>query len=174
MQDLVPKSIMNFLVAHVQRGLHQHLIQALYREEMIADLVSEREDIVVLRQRCQQAVLALRAALSTLEAIPKEMSRKMAAGSMSMQLPKGHLAAALAGGGAQGKENGFALDASQFGTPTRRVLPAAASLVGGGLGPDGGAWSPRLSASPLQGYGRSEPEGRVQVQGRERSLHPAA
>lgn len=35
LQDAVPKAVMHFLVNHVQRGLQQHLIRALYRYSQI-------------------------------------------------------------------------------------------------------------------------------------------
>lgn len=59
-------------------------------------LLAEREDVVALRTRCRDAVHALRAALATLDALPREMSRKIAAGSMSLSGPTLAAAAAAA------------------------------------------------------------------------------
>lgn len=74
MQDLVPKALMLFLVNNLQRGLQQHLIHALYREELFEELMSEREDVAAKRASCLKTLRALRAAAHTLEALPAEMA----------------------------------------------------------------------------------------------------
>jgi hypothetical protein len=53
-QDAVPKALMHFLVNTVQRGLQQHLIRTLYREELFGELMNEREDVAIKRQQCQE------------------------------------------------------------------------------------------------------------------------
>ncbi|KAL6767535.1 hypothetical protein ACKKBF_B35615 [Auxenochlorella protothecoides x Auxenochlorella symbiontica] len=79
MQDLVPKALMLFLVNNLQRGLQQHLIHTLYREELFEELMTEREDVAAKRSGCLSALRALRAALVTLEGLPGEMAGRAAA-----------------------------------------------------------------------------------------------
>lgn len=79
LQDAVPKAVMHFLVNSVQRGLQQHLIRTLYREEQFADIMSEREDIATKRTQCQNAVRALREALTALEALPSSLMQRLQA-----------------------------------------------------------------------------------------------
>ena len=54
LQDSVPKVLMHFLVNTVQRGLQQHLIRTLYREELFGEVMNEREDVAIKRQQCQE------------------------------------------------------------------------------------------------------------------------
>ena len=51
---------MHFLVNTVTRGLQQHLIRELYREEHFDQLVREREDVAARRQECTMGLAALR------------------------------------------------------------------------------------------------------------------
>eukprot|EP00884_Botryococcus_braunii_P002074 jgi/Botrbrau1/11868/Bobra.126_2s0004.2 len=73
LQDTVPKAIMNFLVTHVQRGLQQHLIRELYKEELFTEMMSEREDVANKRKECQEAVEGLSQALHALETLPSAL-----------------------------------------------------------------------------------------------------
>lgn len=77
LQDAVPKALMHFLVNATRRGLQQHLIRALYREELLEELMMEREDIATKRQRCNEALRALRSAIKVLEAAPGEMAGRV-------------------------------------------------------------------------------------------------
>jgi hypothetical protein len=54
MQDAVPKALMHFMVNAVQRGLQQHLIRKLYREELFEAIMEERQDIAAKRTQCQE------------------------------------------------------------------------------------------------------------------------
>lgn len=54
LQDAVPKALMHFLVNSVRRGLQQHLIRTLYREELFAEIMGEREDVAAKRHQCQE------------------------------------------------------------------------------------------------------------------------
>eukprot|EP00803_Ostreobium_quekettii_P000358 evm.model.scf_2577.1 EVM.evm.TU.scf_2577.1 scf_2577:2056-6930(-) len=72
--DMVPKIIMHYLVHRSRKGLQQHLIGKLYKEELFDELVSEREDVMKKRQNCQAAVRALSEALHTLDAMPQELA----------------------------------------------------------------------------------------------------
>lgn len=74
LQDSVPKALMHFLVNHVRRGLQQHLIRRLYKEELFGDIMSEREDVASKRQQCQEALRALRHAQKALEVLPSELA----------------------------------------------------------------------------------------------------
>lgn len=73
LQDAVPKALMHFMVNAVQRGLQQHLIRKLYREELFEAIMEERQDIAAKRAACQEALRALRSAQSTLEGLPAEL-----------------------------------------------------------------------------------------------------
>lgn len=73
LQDGVPKALMHFMVNNVQRGLQQHLIRKLYREELFEAIMEERQDIAAKRNQCQEALRALRAAQATLEGLPAEL-----------------------------------------------------------------------------------------------------
>ena len=45
---------MHFMVNAVQRGLQQHLIRKLYREELFEAIMEERQDIAAKRTQCQE------------------------------------------------------------------------------------------------------------------------
>ena len=45
---------MHFMVNSVQRGLQQHLIRKLYREELFEAIMEERQDIAAKRSQCQE------------------------------------------------------------------------------------------------------------------------
>lgn len=80
LQDAVPKALMHFLVNGVAKGLQQHLIRTLYREELFCELMGEREDIAARRAACQGALMALKRGLTALEALPAELMEKDSAG----------------------------------------------------------------------------------------------
>ncbi|GAB4823382.1 hypothetical protein N2152v2_010428 [Parachlorella kessleri] len=140
--DSVPKVLMHFLVNTVQRGLQQHLIRTLYREELFGELMNEREDVAIKRQQCQENLRALRQALATLEGLPSELvGRVNASGKWNfrqmMSPDKGQggpqrqqqqrlltLEGAGSGGGATG--------AGAAGSPSK--APSAAALGYGGVG----------------------------------------
>ena len=75
LQDAVPKAVMHFLVGATRRSLQQHLIRSLYREDLLGELMAEREDVAVRRHQCQESLRAVRAAMKTLEALPGESLR---------------------------------------------------------------------------------------------------
>ncbi len=77
LQDAVPKAVMNFLVGATRRALQQHLIRSLYREDLLGELMAEREDVAIRRQHCQDSLRALRVAIKTLEALPSEMTGRV-------------------------------------------------------------------------------------------------
>lgn len=72
--DLVPKCLMRFMVHHSQKGMQQHLIATLYRDNLASELLTEREDVAKARSKCVAAVAALQAASETLEDVPAELT----------------------------------------------------------------------------------------------------
>lgn len=46
----VPKAVMHFMVNNTKRGLQQHLIKQLYRDDVLEDLLSERPEVVMQRK----------------------------------------------------------------------------------------------------------------------------
>ncbi|XP_024383006.1 dynamin-related protein 3A [Physcomitrium patens] len=71
-QDLVPKTIMHFLVNHVKRELHSVFIRKLYRENLFEEMLQEKEDIAVKRKRCKEILRVLQQANWTIEELPLE------------------------------------------------------------------------------------------------------
>jgi hypothetical protein len=65
---------MRFMVHHSQKGMQQHLIATLYRDNLASELLQEREDVAKARIRCRAAVEALTAAMETLEDVPAELT----------------------------------------------------------------------------------------------------
>ena len=61
--DLVPKTIMYFLVNHARDSLQNELVSELYRESMIMELMQEAEDIFQRRKTCQETRDLLKKAL---------------------------------------------------------------------------------------------------------------
>ncbi|GLJ04639.1 hypothetical protein SUGI_0000400 [Cryptomeria japonica] len=66
-QDRVPKAIMHFLVNNVKRELHSVLIKELYREELFAKMLEERDDIAVKRKQFKNILQVLQQAVCTLD-----------------------------------------------------------------------------------------------------------
>jgi dynamin 1-like protein len=52
--DLVPKTIMYFLVNHVRDSLQNELVSELYRDAEVGNLMQEAEDIAERRQNCTE------------------------------------------------------------------------------------------------------------------------
>jgi dynamin 1-like protein len=52
--DMVPKTIMFFLVNHVKDGMQNELVSELYREAEIVGLMREAEDVAQRRQTCTE------------------------------------------------------------------------------------------------------------------------
>ena len=61
--DLVPKTIMYFLVNHVRDSLQNELVSELYREAEVGSLMQEAEDIAQRRQSCMEMKELLHRAL---------------------------------------------------------------------------------------------------------------
>eukprot|EP00977_Amphora_coffeiformis_P024372 scaffold15653_cov143-Amphora_coffeaeformis.AAC.4 len=52
--DMVPKTIMYFLVNHVRDSLQNELVSELYREAEVGTLLQEAEDVAARRQTCME------------------------------------------------------------------------------------------------------------------------
>lgn len=52
--DMVPKTIMYFLVNHVKDALQNELVSELYREQEIMGLMKEAEDVAAKRSTCSE------------------------------------------------------------------------------------------------------------------------
>jgi dynamin 1-like protein len=52
--DMVPKTIMFFLVNHVKDAMQNELVSELYREAEVTSLMKEAEDVAQRRQNCEE------------------------------------------------------------------------------------------------------------------------
>jgi dynamin 1-like protein len=52
--DMVPKTIMYFLVNHVRDSLQNELVKELYRDAEVGQLMNEAEDIAERRSSCNE------------------------------------------------------------------------------------------------------------------------
>ncbi|XP_035549361.1 dynamin-related protein 3A-like isoform X2 [Juglans regia] len=68
-QDLVPKSIMHFLVNYTKRDLHFVFIQKLYKENLFDELLQEHDEVVVKRKQIREMYNVLLQAIQTLEEV---------------------------------------------------------------------------------------------------------
>ena len=73
--DTVPKAVMHFLVNAVQRGLQQHLIRTLYRDEIFGDLLREQPELAQHRMMLSERLGALNEAVNALQEVPEELRR---------------------------------------------------------------------------------------------------
>lgn len=71
-QDLVPKSIMHFLVNHAKRNLHNTFIQKLYRENHVEELLQEHDEVATNRRQVKEVSLVLQQAVQTLDEVESE------------------------------------------------------------------------------------------------------
>ncbi|KIJ65433.1 hypothetical protein HYDPIDRAFT_27440 [Hydnomerulius pinastri MD-312] len=65
-QDLIPKSIMHFLVNYSTQQVQNRLVAALYKPELFADLLNEDEALVAERTRVKALLDAYKEAFKTL------------------------------------------------------------------------------------------------------------
>jgi dynamin 1-like protein len=68
-QDLVPKSIMHFLVNYTSQHVQNRLVSALYKPDLFSELLSEDETLVAERTRVSALLDAYREAFKTLSEI---------------------------------------------------------------------------------------------------------
>ncbi|CAH8262182.1 unnamed protein product [Arabidopsis lyrata] len=71
-EDLVPKTIMHFLVNYTKRELHNVFIEKLYRENLIEELLKEPDELAIKRKRTQETLRILQQANRTLDELPLE------------------------------------------------------------------------------------------------------
>ncbi|CAN1192395.1 Dynamin-related protein 3A [Linum perenne] len=92
-EDLVPKTIMHFLVHHAKRELHSVMIKKLYRENLFEEMLQEPDEISLKRKRTRDTLKVLQQAFRTLEELPWEaesVERGQTSGSDAMGFPKLH------------------------------------------------------------------------------------
>ncbi|CAN1803028.1 Dynamin-related protein 3A [Linum perenne] len=70
--DLVPKTVMHFLVQHTKRELHNILIKKLYRENLFEEMLQEPDEIAMKRKQTRETLKVLQQAFRTLEELPLE------------------------------------------------------------------------------------------------------
>ena len=73
--DTVPKAVMHFLVNAVQRGLQQHLIRMLYRDDLFGELLREQPELAQHRLLLSERLSALNEAVHALQDVPEELRR---------------------------------------------------------------------------------------------------
>ncbi|TVU13955.1 hypothetical protein EJB05_37395, partial [Eragrostis curvula] len=66
-EDAIPKAVMNFLVNHTKRELHNFLIRELYSFNLLNELMRETDEVIIRRQRIQETLEVLEQAHRTLE-----------------------------------------------------------------------------------------------------------
>jgi dynamin 1-like protein len=67
--DLVPKSIIHFLVNRSKQSIQNELVRALYKEEMFDDLLEENSEIAARRKACVDMVKVLEKASSIINEV---------------------------------------------------------------------------------------------------------
>ncbi|KAG5186926.1 Dynamin central region-domain-containing protein [Tribonema minus] len=68
-QDMVPKAIMHFLVNEVIQSMQNQLVSSLYREELIAELMRETEDVAERRRIAREMFELLHRAMAILNEV---------------------------------------------------------------------------------------------------------
>ncbi|XP_022988688.1 dynamin-related protein 3A-like [Cucurbita maxima] len=71
-EDLVPKTIMHFLVNHSKRVLHNVFIKKLYRENLFEEMLQEPDEVAMKRKRTRETLRVLQQAFRTLDELPLE------------------------------------------------------------------------------------------------------
>ena len=61
--DMVPKTIMHFLVNTFKENLQNELVRELYRENIMTELMRETEDVATRRKTCREMKDLLRRGL---------------------------------------------------------------------------------------------------------------
>jgi len=84
-QDLVPKIVMKFMIHHVQTGLQKQLTHVLYREDLLENIMREREDVAERRHQCQETLVTIRKAIKLLDSISYSSTTHSSAGSPSKE-----------------------------------------------------------------------------------------
>lgn len=71
--DTVPKAVVHFLVNSVSRGLQQHLISTLYRENMFEAMLQEVPELAEYRKRAKERLNAMNLAIEAMGDIPEQL-----------------------------------------------------------------------------------------------------
>jgi dynamin 1-like protein len=61
--DLVPKTIMHFLVLFAKDRIESELVEQLYRDEMYDDLLRETDDVAARRKNAESLLTLLKSAV---------------------------------------------------------------------------------------------------------------
>jgi len=72
--DLVPKTVMSFLVNHITENLQNELVSSLYKEDKLGELLKETDDIAQRRIECQELYSLLQEAFKIINDV-REYSR---------------------------------------------------------------------------------------------------
>ncbi|KXZ51969.1 hypothetical protein GPECTOR_11g91 [Gonium pectorale] len=139
--DLVPKAIMHFMVHYTKRGLQQHLIKKLYRDDLLDGLLTEADDVVARRNAAKEAVAILRSAVAALEEVPLEMQH---AGTSTNGTPGGGGAAAA--NGTPGGQHISAFSAAAIEAAAAAARSTASSAYGSADGAGGGGFRSQTEA----------------------------
>ena len=73
-QDLVPKSIMHFLVNHTSQQVQNRLVSSLYKPDLFPELLNEDEALVAERTRVKALLDAYKEAFRTLSEVTLKSS----------------------------------------------------------------------------------------------------
>ncbi|XP_038903843.1 dynamin-related protein 3A isoform X2 [Benincasa hispida] len=71
-KDLVPKSIMHFLVNHTKQEMHNVFIKKLYRENLFEEMLQEPDEVAMKRKHTRETLRVLQQAFRTLDELPLE------------------------------------------------------------------------------------------------------
>ncbi|KAJ1982866.1 Dynamin- GTPase protein [Dimargaris verticillata] len=69
-QDLVPKAIMHMLVNHCREVLQNRLVETLYKENLIDELLQEDESLIAERNKCEDMLQVYRKAFAIISESP--------------------------------------------------------------------------------------------------------
>ncbi|KAJ1660726.1 Dynamin- GTPase protein [Dispira simplex] len=69
-QDLVPKAIMHLLVNHTRDNVQNRLVETLYKEHLIDELLQEDESLIAERNKCESMLEVYRKAFAIISEVP--------------------------------------------------------------------------------------------------------
>jgi dynamin 1-like protein len=67
--DLVPKSIIHFLVNRSKQTIQNELVRALYKEDMFDELLQENSEVAARRKACVDMIKVLEKAQSIINEV---------------------------------------------------------------------------------------------------------
>ncbi|XP_017462206.1 PREDICTED: dynamin-1-like protein [Rhagoletis zephyria] len=74
-EDMIPKSIMSFMVVFVKENLQKELVKKLYKEEFFDELLDESEEISFFRQKSLAMLIALEKANGIINEVRNDQSK---------------------------------------------------------------------------------------------------